>query len=176
MLFRSNPRNVVLASLPLAIREWHQSGNRLLLTSRPYGLEDNQLQDLVNAGVTSCSLQPLPDALQTLLVQRWFSVLPKYQQGPLAEAEKMLGAVRAIPRVNELIVSPLQLTAICVVYGQGGELPKDIHDLYNRMVRCSLSSRYANDTVRVEQNRSRLSRIAWGMHTGDPYEIGRAHV
>lgn len=168
-----NPRNVVLASLSLAIREWHQSGNRLLLTSRPYGLEDNQLQELVNAGVTSCSLQPLLDALQTLLVQRWFSVLPEYQQGPLAEAEKMLRAVRAIPRVKELIVSPLQLTAICVVYGQGGELPKDIHDLYNRMVRCSLSSRYSNDTVRVEQNRSRLSRIAWGMHTGDPYESGR---
>ncbi len=168
-----NPRNVLLASLPLAIREWHQSGNRLLLTSRPYGLEDNQLQELVAAGVTGCSLQPLPESLQQLLVQRWFSVLPKYMRDPLAEANRMLGAVRSIRRVNELIVSPLQLTAICVVYGQGGELPKDIHDLYNRMVRCSLSARYMNDTVLVEQNRSRLSRIAWGMHTGEPFESRR---
>ncbi|MFM8728991.1 MAG: NACHT domain-containing protein, partial [Planctomycetaceae bacterium] len=85
----------------------------------------------------------------------------------------MLRSVRSIPRVNELISSPLQLTAICVVYGQGGELPKDIHDLYNRLVRSSLSARYQNDTVLVEQNRNRLARIAWGLHTGEPFEPGR---
>ncbi|MFN9038485.1 MAG: hypothetical protein ACK5YO_19460, partial [Planctomyces sp.] len=60
-----------------------------------------------------------------------------------------------------------------VVYGQGGELPRDIHDLYNRLVRSSLSSRYQNDTVLVEQTRNRLARIAWGLHTGDPFESGR---
>jgi|GEM_PF-2378512 len=171
--FQWNPKNVVVESLPLVLREWGQLGNRVLLTSRPYGLEDNQRQALQRAGAVSCSLQPLPDELQTLLVQRWFAVLPKYSKGPLAEAAKMLQAVRSIPRVNELISSPLQLTAICVVYGQGGELPKDIHDLYNRLVRSSLSSRYQNDTVLVEQTRNRLARIAWGLHTGDPFESGR---
>ncbi|MFN5624579.1 MAG: SIR2 family protein, partial [Planctomyces sp.] len=171
--FQWNPKNVVVESLPLVLREWGQLGNRVLLTSRPYGLEDNQRQALQRAGAVSCSLQPLPDELQTLLVQRWFAVLPKYSKGPLAEAAKMLQAVRSIPRVNELISSPLQLTAICVVYGQGGELPRDIHDLYNRLVRSSLSSRYQNDTVQVEQTRNRLARIAWGLHTGDPFESGR---
>ncbi|MFO0134313.1 MAG: SUMF1/EgtB/PvdO family nonheme iron enzyme [Planctomyces sp.] len=171
--FQWNPKNVVVESLPLVLREWGQLGNRILLTSRPYGLEDNQRQALQRAGAVSCSLQPLPEDLQTLLVQRWFAVLPKYSKDPLAEAARMLQAVRSIPRVNELISSPLQLTAICVVYGQGGELPRDIHDLYNRLVRSSLSSRYQNDTVLVEQTRNRLARIAWGLHTGDPFESGR---
>lgn len=60
-----------------------------------------------------------------------------------------------------------------MVYGQGGELPRDIHDLYNRLVRSSLSSRYQNDAVLAGQARSRLGRIAWGLHTGDPFESGR---
>ncbi|MFM7166585.1 MAG: SUMF1/EgtB/PvdO family nonheme iron enzyme, partial [Planctomycetaceae bacterium] len=171
--FQWNPRNVVVDSLPLVLRAWGQLGNRVLLTSRPYGLEENQRQALQHAGAISCSLQPLPEELQTLLVNRWFSVLPKYSKDPLGEAQTMLRSVRSIPRVNELISSPLQLTAICVVYGQGGELPKDIHDLYNRLVRSSLSARYQNDTVLVEQNRNRLARIAWGLHTGEPFEPGR---
>ncbi|MFN5198617.1 MAG: formylglycine-generating enzyme family protein, partial [Planctomyces sp.] len=155
----------------------------VLKTIRPAGqqypvpqlppLTQNQRQALQRAGAVSCSLQPLPEDLQTLLVQRWFAVLPKYSKGPLAEAAKMLQAVRSIPRVNELISSPLQLTAICVVYGQGRELPRDMHDLYNRLVRSSLSSRYQNDTVLVEQTRNRLARIAWGLHSGDPFESGR---
>ncbi|MFN5433681.1 MAG: formylglycine-generating enzyme family protein, partial [Planctomyces sp.] len=32
---------------------------------------------------------------------------------------------------------------------------------------------YQNDTVQVEQARNRLARIAWGLHTGDPFESGR---
>ncbi|MEI7698282.1 MAG: SUMF1/EgtB/PvdO family nonheme iron enzyme [Planctomycetia bacterium] len=171
--FHWNPKQVVLDSLPLAIREWLPAGNRLVLTSRPYGIDAVQLRNLQSAGLASCSLQPLPEDLQTLLVQRWFSVLPKYSASAIAEAQRMLVAVRSMPRVSELIGSPLQLTAICIVYGQGGELPRDIHDLYLRVVRSSLHARYAHDTVAVDRTRSKLARIAWGMHTGEPFEPNR---
>ncbi len=173
--FQWHPRNIVLDSLPLAVSDWLPRGNRILLTSRPYGLNPDQLKALQAAGLSSCSLQPLPEVLQTLLVERWFSVLPKYSSGASTEAQLMMRAVRGIPRVSELVASPLLLTAVCIVYEQGGELPKDIHDLYNSVVRCSLNARYKNDKVVVHIHRRQLGRIAWGMHTGDPFEPGRAN-
>lgn len=61
-------------------------------------------------------------------------------------AATMLGQVRALSDdVAALAANPLLLTAICIIYGEGKQLPKDKHDLYHRIVNTSLYSRYLHD-------------------------------
>jgi hypothetical protein len=58
------------------------------------------------------------------------------------------------------------LTAICIIYSQGKRLPQDKYELYNRIVDNVLYNRFLDKTS-IDMERSRLSVIAYGMHTGD---------
>ena len=112
-----SPRESVLTGLAAAVPEWTKSGNCVLMTSRPYGLDVSQVEALAG--------------------------------------------------------NPLLLTAICIIYGEGKQLPRDIHDLYDRIVKTSLHSRYPRDPLLIEPVRARLAAVAVGMHTGDPFELER---
>ena len=76
----ARPRQLLLAGLADAVAHWTAAGNRVLVTSRPYGLSDTQRQRL---GLPHAPLAELPRELQRLLVRRWFNCLRK----AAAEAE-----------------------------------------------------------------------------------------
>jgi hypothetical protein len=50
------PRALLLSGLSAALREWSKSGNRVLLTSRPYGVSESDRQRLqwTNAAIQEC--------------------------------------------------------------------------------------------------------------------------
>ncbi len=169
-----SPRESLLAGVAAEAVEWLKRDNRLLITSRPYGLDPDQVRHLQRAGVSEARLDPLPLPLQNLLAARWFVALPKTSAEGRKIAATMLEQVRRLSDdVAALAENPLLLTAICIIYGEGKQLPKDIHDLYHRIVKTALYSRYARDRKVIDWVRARLAAVALGMHTGQPHEPSR---
>ena len=144
-------------------------GNRVLLTSRPYGLEP---EDTNTLGLPEAGLAPLPEELQELFVARWFTAVDA------REAERntrgLLAQIAERPQLSELTGSPMLLNALCVKYDDGHRLPRDIYDLYSSIVDRVLHSRYLDRTNEVEAVRRRLGAVALGMHAGEV--VGQART
>jgi hypothetical protein len=106
------PRQLLLAGLAAAVPAWHQRGNRVLLTSRPYGLADREAESL---GLAPAHVDPLDQALQQLLARRWFQLLserPENAEAGAAESAAMLRDARGREGLDQLLANPMLLTAI----------------------------------------------------------------
>ena len=74
-----HPRQMLLEGLADAVPHWTGQGNRVLVTSRPYGLNAAEVRRL---GLRSVAIADLDGPLQELLVGRWFDALsPDADQG-----------------------------------------------------------------------------------------------
>ena len=151
------PRACLLAALAAVLKPWQNAGNRVLLTSRPYALEHADVRKLA---LEETLIAGLPSALRELFVQRWFHAIGKPDT-----AAALLAEVQSRDDIVELLQAPVLLTALCVVYGEGGRLPDEKYDLYARVVNRVLFNRY-DDSVEVEKVRARLAVVAHAMHTG----------
>jgi formylglycine-generating enzyme required for sulfatase activity len=163
------PRGVLTRGLEDAVPRWTKQGNRLLVTSRPYGLPSNEVAKL---SLPVAPLQPLVEPLQRMLVQRWFRILEDTPEKGDATAADLLGEVSRQAWLTELAENPLLLTAICIVYGQGRRLPQERHELYEEIVNTVLYSRI-EDKSRQALVRDRLTVVAHGMHTGTGLGVTR---
>lgn len=146
-----------------AIPDWVRRGNRLLLTSRPYGLSDNDVRLLT---LWHTLIDDLPRPGQELLVRRWFHILADNPAKGSATAQEMLDHLDSREELNPLAANPMLLTAMCIIYHQGKRLPQDKYDLYTRIVDNVLYNRYPNDPAEIDLVRNRLGVVAHGMHTG----------
>ncbi|MBX3515551.1 MAG: SUMF1/EgtB/PvdO family nonheme iron enzyme [Rhodospirillales bacterium] len=153
------PRELLLSGLADALPDWLRAGNRILLTSRPYGLDEAGLHRL---GLPSAPLEPLPKAMQDLFVSRWFHTL-----GRPGKIEDLIATIRDREDLAPLVENPMLLTALCVLYDSGGRLPEDRYELYKRIVNNVLFHRYPGDAKQREPVLRRLESIALGMHVGD---------
>jgi len=158
------PRAVLLSGLADALPAWRDRGNRLLVTSRPYGLSAAEEALL---GLPRAPLAPLPDELQRLFVARWFHTL-----GRAEESERLWRDIGQLSsHLADLVANPMMLTALCVIYEDRKQLPQDAYELYDRIVESVLGNRYQpNERQPV---RARLEAIAHGMHTGEAQDEPR---
>jgi len=95
----AQPRHLLLAGLADSVAHWTAAGNRVLVTSRPYGLDDQQRQRL---GLPHAPLDELPGELQQLLVRRWFHCLRKDGTEAETACEELWADVAARPEIAEL--------------------------------------------------------------------------
>ncbi len=158
----SHPRAMLLSGLAAARQAWVDRGNRLLVTSRPYGLSE---VDIHHVGLPHAPISDLTEHLQRLLVERWFHILADDLAAGAATAEELLAELSTREELEPLVANPMLLTAICIIYSQGKRLPQDKYELYDRIVDNVLYNRY-RDKALIDLERSRLSVIAYGMHTG----------
>ena len=142
-----HPRRLLLAGMAQAIPAWMRLGNRILLTSRPYGLSDAETGRL---GIAQAPVEDLVDETQTLLARRWFHVLAQDSAAAETTAREMIEHVREREWLEPLTGNPMLLTAICILYGEGKRLPQDKCDLYARIVENVLHNRYAADPTEIE--------------------------
>ena len=105
----------------------------------------------------------MPGTLQRLLVRRWFHCLEEKPSTAERLADEMLTHVAGRPEITPLAANPLMLTAICIIFHEGGRLPQDKYDLYKRITQTVLGSRYGDEVAKV---RGHLCAVAYGMHTG----------
>ena len=161
------PRAMLLHGLAAVAAAWRSAGNRVLVTSRPYGLTAGDQQRL---GLPHAEVAELSEDLQRLLIRRWFRCL--VDDGGAAEtlSGELFDHLQARPEIAELAANPLLLTAICIIYQEGKRLPQDKYDLYDRITDTVLCNRYPNDPTQVDLVRNRLCVVAYGMHTG--YGLG----
>lgn len=159
-----HPRALLLSGLAAALSAWCKAGNRVLVTSRPYGLEETELSRL---DLASTRLAPLNDELQTLFARRWFTALEGVQVGD-EKAKDLTRHIVARRDIGDLLENPMLLTAVCVLFGHGGRLPEDKFELYDRLVDYVLYNRYPESAGDRRRVRERLGFIAAGMHTGEP--------
>ena len=153
------PRDLLLTGLADALPVWLKASNRVLLTSRPYGLDEDGLRRL---GLPQAPLEPLPEPLQDLFVARWFHTLGKARQ-----ADGLIATLRERDDLGPLAENPMMLTALCVLWDSGGRLPEDRYELYRRIVGNVLFHRFRDEVRQREPARARLEVIAHGMHVGD---------
>jgi formylglycine-generating enzyme required for sulfatase activity len=161
------PREMLLSGLADAVARWTGAGNRVLVTSRPYGLNAEQQRKLA---LPHAPILGLDQPLQALLVRRWFVRLKDSPNFGLETAEKMIDHIHVERGLDDLANNPLLLTAMCIIYDQGKRLPHDKYLLYDRIVDTVLHKRYA-DKESLDPIRGRLAAIALGMHTGQ--ELGQ---
>ena len=162
------PRALLLSGLadalavgqPVGEPNWRAADNRILLTSRPYGLDEAGVSRL---SLERASLEPLPGPLQALFVTRWFHTLSKPEL-----AEQLLEAIAGRADLAPLTENPMLLTSMCVLYDKGGRLPEDRYELYKSIVDGVLHNRYPGDAREREPVLRRLEAIAHGMHAGEP--------
>ena len=154
------PRELLLSGLADALPDWQKAGNRILLTSRPYGLDEAGLHRLglpsalrSNRYRSPCRICSSP-AGSTRSARR--SVIPD-----------LIATIRGRDDLAPLVENPMLLTALCVLYDSGGRLPEDRYELYKRIVNNVLHSRYPGDARQREPVLRRLEAIAYGMHTGE---------
>ena len=154
------PRRNLLTGLADALPEWLKRGNRVLLTSRPYGLCND---DRRRVNLPVAELAELPGPLQDTFVRRWYAAAD-----PPQAAEKASGLLVHLQEredLAELRRNPMLLTALCVMYDQGKRLPQDFYRLYDAVVGQVLYKRYLTENER-DRARFRLEAIALGMHLG----------
>jgi formylglycine-generating enzyme required for sulfatase activity len=156
------PRALLLSGLLNVMATWTAAGNRLLVTSRPYGLTGGDVDAL---GLAQAPLRNLDERMQRLLVDRWFQQLRPGQEG-IHHAADLAAHLELHSWLQPLAVNPLLLTGMCIVFDEGGRLPQDKHELYMRITNTVLNSRYRDDVEGRERTRYRLQAIAYGMHTG----------
>ncbi|MEE8586860.1 MAG: hypothetical protein V3T83_18625, partial [Acidobacteriota bacterium] len=125
------PRRLLLSGLAEAIPHWERAKNRLLVTSRPYGLTSGDQSQL---GLQHAPIENLAQPQQDLLARRWFHIQSAPGQTPDSLADDMLSSLRTRPGLEALAENPLLLTATCIIYGEGKQLPQDKFDLYSRIV------------------------------------------
>jgi formylglycine-generating enzyme required for sulfatase activity len=154
------PRRNLLSGLTDALHDWHQAGNRVLLTSRPYGLTDEDRREL---HLPVAELAELPAPLQDTFIRRWYAAAdPARAQ---EKASGLIGHLGERSDLAELRPNPMLLTALCVKYDEGQRLPKDFYRLYDSVVNQVLHKRYATENDR-DRARIRLEAIALGMRAG----------
>jgi formylglycine-generating enzyme required for sulfatase activity len=156
------PRANLLSGLADALRAWSSSGNRVLLTSRPYGLNARERSSL---RIEAVDLQPLPEPLQDLFVRRWYGAVDPAEAGALSAALLCHLQERQDEGITEMRQNPMLLTALCVKFHEGRRLPKDVHELYGKVIDQVLYGRY-RETIDEQRIRRQLAAIALGMHTG----------
>ncbi|MEM9387851.1 MAG: SUMF1/EgtB/PvdO family nonheme iron enzyme [Pseudomonadota bacterium] len=157
----AHPRACLLSGLADALPAWQVAGNRVLVTSRPYGLS---VADTSKLGIPSVTLAGLPTPLQDLFIQRWYAATDAGKA-----QENTRGLIRHLASkgdLKELTESPLLLTALCILFAQGQRLPDDLFELYEGLVTSVLYGRYQEDGAARNLARLRLSAIAHGMHVG----------
>lgn len=157
------PREMLLSALSAAVARWDSAGNRLLVTSRPYGLNEDQRRAL---RLPHAPINALDAELQQLLVRRWFYRLSEDHSQGLQTADEMIQHVRAQRDLDPLAANPLLLSSMCIIYDEGKRLPQDKYELYDRIVDTVLHKRYPPVRERVSVIRGRLGAVALGLHTG----------
>ncbi|MBI4756444.1 MAG: SUMF1/EgtB/PvdO family nonheme iron enzyme [Betaproteobacteria bacterium] len=155
------PRRNLLTGLADALPAWLRAGNRVLLTSRPYGLDE---ADRSRLKLRAAELQGMPPPLQSTFIRRWYAATDPPQAA--VKAEGLIDHLDGRPELGGLRSNPILLTALCVKYGEGQRLPADVFKLYQAVTTQVLYKRYPLEKQH-DRPRIRLAAVALGMHRGE---------
>ncbi len=126
--FRRNVQNQVRS----LAQEPQYSGNRFILTCR------TQIIDVIPQGFTSVEVADFDDEQVKKFVENWFCAGGR-NEGEIAQQwQAFSDATKKNPALNELKVTPVLLSLMCLVLQDAGELPSQAALLYRKGIRLLL--------------------------------------
>jgi len=143
-----------------AIATFHSlnSQNKIVLSGRPHGVVGPAMDHF---GKKRVVIMPLDKQQVESFIRKWFeNIYLKSASLGHKTAEGMISEIREHPATDELVENPLLLTAICMLYFGGRELPGQRAELYDKFVDNLLHRRFD----KPEQIKSFLHTLAFGMH------------
>ena len=143
-------------------------GSKVVFTGRPHGIEGAAVKRFGNKHIAILALN-MEQVKE--FIRKWFTYLYPGTSGIGSKnAEAMIGEVKAHPAIEQLIDNPLMLTAICILYHDGKELPGQRAELYKKFVDNLLYRRF-DDSEMVHDY---LKTLAFKMHSEGIRAVDRA--
>ncbi len=161
----SSQRGVIIKSFKDFMTQ--HSGNKIILSGRKHGIDGS-----ATAGFGDGHIVILPLIVEQVsqFINKWFAY---FHPGGSTEAGKtaegMLGEIKAHQYVNELLTTPLMLTAVCILYDDRRELPGQRAELYKLFVYNLLKRRF----IVPEPVHKILKALAFTMHSQKIRRIDR---
>lgn len=117
-------------------------GNKIVFSSRPHGLTGAAVNKF---GKNHVKILPLNMPQVETFIQKWFRhVFSRSSAVGAKTARAMISDIKDHPATDRLIDNPLMLTAICILYHDGKELPGQRAELYKKFVNNLLYRRFDN--------------------------------
>jgi predicted NACHT family NTPase len=117
----------------------HNPMTRFVLTTRPHAVDVAKRY----FGDRHREIHTLKREQKADFIHRWFAHLAGVRSTATEEtAGALLERMDRIERMDELVDTPLMLTAICILYMDDKELPEQRADLYDRVVNNLLEKRF----------------------------------
>jgi formylglycine-generating enzyme required for sulfatase activity len=134
-------------------------GNKFVFSGRPHGVVGPAMDCF---GRRHVKILPLTLKQVEAFAVKWFQfIYPSSEGRGKKTAEAMLSEIRDHRAIKRLIENPLLLTAICILYYGGGELPGQRAELYKRFVENLLHRRFEEP----ESVHQFLASLAFQMQT-----------
>ncbi|MBC8393964.1 MAG: metallophosphoesterase, partial [Deltaproteobacteria bacterium] len=143
-------------------------GSKVVFTGRPHGIEGAAVKRFgdKHIAILALNMEQVKE-----FIRKWFAYLYPGSSGIGSKnAESMIGEVKTHPAIEELIDNPLMLTAICILYHDGKELPGQRAELYKKFVDNLLYRRF-DDSEMVHDY---LKTLAFKMHSEGIRAVDRA--
>jgi len=145
-------------------------GNKVVLTSRPHGLGGAAINRF---GTGRVKILPLNMKQVEDFINKWFQYVYSLSSKIGGKnARKMIDEMKAHPSVHQLTDNPLMLTAICILYHDGKELPGQRAELYKKFIENLLYRRFRE----YEKIHEFLMSLAFAMHTKKTKGVDRVFV
>ena len=141
---------------------------RVLLTGRPHGVDATVMKRF---GERHVRILPFTMAQVEEFITKWFWFI--YNRGSkIGEktADKMINEIKAHPGIEKLIDNPLMLTAICILYHDGRELPGQRAELYKKFINNLLFRRFKDEYEKVH---GFLKTLSFDMFVSGQHGIDR---
>jgi predicted MPP superfamily phosphohydrolase len=133
-------------------------GNKIVFSSRPHGLTGAAVDKF---GKNHVKILPLNMPQVETFIEKWFRhVFSRSSAVGVKTARAMISDIKDHPATDRLIDNPLMLTAICILYHDGKELPGQRAELYKKFVNNLLYRRFDNP----EKVHEFLITLAFRMH------------
>jgi formylglycine-generating enzyme required for sulfatase activity/energy-coupling factor transporter ATP-binding protein EcfA2 len=119
-----------------------ECGNKLVISGRPHAIEGLAMGML---GDRCVEVLALSQKQIGEFVTKWFKAI--YIGSALTgknDAEGLLGSIKNNEAIKELMINPLMLTAICILYNDGKQLPEQRAELYKKFIDHLLYSKFEN--------------------------------
>jgi predicted NACHT family NTPase len=135
-------RQNVLESLEAFVQIPNYAHVRCILTTRPHGFRDVHL----SAQFQRTEIQPFTSEEVAQFIHHWYETAYAFEYQ--AEAEELIAAIQAKPRVTEIAQNPLLCTIIAIIYRNNRVLPNRRVDLYLKCCEALLDTWERNKQIK----------------------------
>ena len=115
-------------------------GSTMVISSRPHAIGSAK----PFFGTRHCTIPPLTPEQKDDFIRRWFeSLSDECSQETLERSKHLIDQLNREETINEIVDTPLMLTAICILYMDDKELPEQRADLYERVVNNLVKKKFS---------------------------------